>query len=103
MAINPFCLDDVQKTQKHPQLSAITGLQLFIDVGPVTAIGCGEPGIDCFSIRGSGWFYSGYSGFHPFRDKKRKERKENKKKRKKKKREKEKQFKRKAIANEKDW
>jgi len=65
------------RTQKHPQLSAITGLQLFIDVGPVTAIGCGEPGIDCFSIRGSGWFYSGYSGFHPFRDKKRKERKEN--------------------------
>jgi len=56
-------------------------LAAFIDVGPVTAIGCGEPGIDCLSIRGSGWFYSGYSGFHPFRDKKRKIRKENKKKR----------------------
>merc|ERR1711997_193800 len=57
-----------------------------IDVGPVTAIGCGEPGIDCLSIRGSGWFYSGYSGFHPFRkekrDKKRKERKRERKERK---------------------
>jgi len=60
-------------------------LAAFIDVGPVTAIGCGEPGIDRLSIRGSGWFYSGYSGFHPFkRDKKRKERKKKRIKREKK-------------------
>jgi len=54
---------------RHERTVSTTGSRtMSIGRGPVKATGCGEPGIDgSYSMRGSGWFYSGYSGFHPNR------------------------------------